>query len=239
MILISNSVKNGDNGVKYVTDSYTVLGNPTPSSDEENASDHLPVYAEFDFDYTATPVELVSFTGRIKNEEVELNWNTATEVNNYGFEVERSTDKFSWNNIGFVAGNGNSNSPKYYSFVDKYVPDGTIYYRLKQEDVDGKFEYSSILELNHKVSSEVSLSQNYPNPFNPVSTIEYSIPSTGLVSLKVYDVLGREVATLVNKKQNAGKHYVNFNGASLASGIYFYVLTTNNFVLSKKMNLLK
>ena len=95
------------------------------------------------------------------------------------------------------------------------------------------------IKLEYKVSSKPSLSQNYPNPFNPASVIEYTLPTDGFVSLKVYDVLGREVATLVNEKQNAGKHSVNFNGASLASGIYFYVLTTNNFVLSKKMNLPK
>ncbi|HKI77825.1 MAG TPA: T9SS type A sorting domain-containing protein [Ignavibacteriaceae bacterium] len=244
-ILISGNVKDNLQGIEYHSNSYTVYGNPnnygstSTDTDASSASDHLPVYAVFDFSDGAAPVELVSFTGRIKDGEVGLDWNTATEVNNYGFEIERSTDKFLWDNIGFVPGNGNSNAPKNYSFIDKSIPSGAIYYRLKQEDFDGKFEYSNVIKLEYKFSSKPSLSQNYPNPFNPASVIKYTIPTNGIVSLKIYDVLGREVAILVNKKQNAGNHSVNFNGASLTSGIYIYVLTTNDFVLSKKMNLLK
>ena len=187
----------------------------------------------------AMPVQLFAFKGTLNNNEIDLHWQTATEVNNYGFEVQRSADKISWSDIGFVPGNGNSNSPKYYSFIDNSVPVGINFYRLKQEDTDGKFEYSNVLEFNCVISTKVELSQNYPNPYNPVSTIEYSIPSNSMVSLKVYDILGREVATLVNEMQNAGKHSVNFNGSNLASGIYFYVLSTDKIVLSKKMNLLK
>jgi hypothetical protein len=187
----------------------------------------------------ALPVELSSFTGRIDKDKIILQWRTETEVNNYGFEIQRSTDKISWSKIGFVPGNGNSNAPNAYTFIDKNPIGGTVYYRLKQEDNDGRFEYSKIIELNYTIPLEVSLLQNYPNPFNPVSTIKYSIPEYGFVSLKVYDVLGRLVTTLVNGKQEAGQYSVKFNGNGLASGIYFYVLTTNNFVISKKMNLLK
>ena len=185
------------------------------------------------------PVELSSFTGRIDQDKIVLQWRTETEINNYGFEIQRSTDKIFWNKIGFAPGNGNNNAPTDYVFTDKNPVGGTAYYRLKQEDNDGKFEYSKILELNYTVPSEVSLSQNYPNPFNPVSTIKYSIPEDGFVSLKVYDVLGRLVTTLVNEKQAAGQYSVKFIGSGLASGIYFYILRTNNFVLSKKMSLLK
>jgi len=187
------------------------------------------------------PVELASFDGLLNGNNVELRWRTETEVNNYGFEIERSSDRIIWSNIGFVPGHGNSNSPNDYVFTDKdkFIPSGTIYYRLKQEDIDGKFEYSNVIKLEYKVPSDPILSQNYPNPFNPTSVIEYTLPTDGFVSLKVYDILGREVTALVNEKQNAGKHSVNFNGASLASGIYFYVLKTDNFVLSKKMNLIK
>jgi len=187
------------------------------------------------------PVELASFNGLLNGNNVELRWRTETEVNNYGFEIERSIDRTIWGNIGFVPGHGNSNSPNDYEFTDrdKFIPAGTIYYRLKQEDIDGKFEYSNAIKLEYKVQSKPNLSQNYPNPFNPTSVIEYTLPADEFVSLKVYDILGREVAALVNEKQNAGKHSVNFNGSSLASGVYFYILTTNNFVLSKKMNLIK
>ena len=199
----------------------------------------MPVYATFDFNDNAAPVELTSFTGNIKDGEAVLKWNTATEVNNYGFEIQRSAGKITWDKISFVPGNGNSNAPKFYSYTDNNIPTGINYYRLKQEDNDGKFEYSSVIEVDNKKLPEAELLQNYPNPFNPVSTIEYTIPKNEFVSLKVYDILGREVSTLVNEKQNLGKHFVNFNGYKLASGIYFYVLTTDNFVLSKKMNLLK
>ena len=239
LILVSQNIWQGNYDIKYNSGSYTVLGNPSPSADEQAASDHLPVYATFNFTDHTVPVELVSFTGKIKEGEAELNWETATEVNNYGFEVQRSMDNISWNNMGFVPGNGNSNAPKYYSFIDKSIPGGTIYYRLKQQDTDGKITFSSEVKLYNNIPSMVSLSQNYPNPFNPVSTIEYSLPTAGFVSLKVYDILGREVTTLVNEKQSQGKHLVKFNGNKLASGVYFYVLTANDIVLSKKMNLLK
>jgi Secretion system C-terminal sorting domain len=192
-----------------------------------------------DYQSQPLPVELSLFSGVIIDYKVYLKWRTETEVNDYGFEIQRSTDKVSWNKIGFVLGNGNSNSPKNYSFTDNSTLNGIIFYRLKQIDVDGKFEYSKIIEINYTVSPNASLSQNYPNPFNPVSTIEYSVPAYGFVSLKVYDVLGRLVTTLVNEKQDVGQYSVKFNGTGLASGIYFYVLKTNKFVLSKKMILLK
>ena len=238
-ILMSQNIWQGNYDIKYNTGSYTVLGNPSPDADEQTASDHLPVYATFNFIDHTVPVELVSFTGKIKEGNAELYWETATEVNNYGFEIQRSKDNVSWDEIGFVHGNGNSNAPKYYSYIDKSISDGTIYYRLKQQDTDGKIAFSSVVKLYNDIASTVSLSQNYPNPFNPVSTIEYSLPTAGFVSLKVYDILGREVTTLVNEKQSQGKHLVNFNGNKLSSGVYFYVLIANDIVLSKKMNLLK
>ncbi|MGA7837330.1 MAG: T9SS type A sorting domain-containing protein, partial [Ignavibacteriaceae bacterium] len=186
------------------------------------------------------PVELSSFSGRVDKDGIILQWRTETEVNNYGFDIERSIDNSNWEKIGFVAGHGNSNTPKDYSFTDNSsIPAGIIYYRLKQVDVDGKFEFSAIVELENKLSIKPVLSQNYPNPFNPGSKIGYTVPKTGFVSLKVYDVLGREVVTLVNALQSAGKYSVKFNGAGLASGIYFYILKTDNYILSKKMNLLK
>ena len=244
-ILISANVKNNTHNIQYHSSSFTVYGNPnsyggtSTVTDAGIASDHLPVYATFDFVDNLAPVELTSFTGNIKDGVAALRWSTATEVNNYGFEIQRSNDRSLWNKIGFVQGNGNSNSPKDYSFRDKFLLNGVSYYRLKQIDVDGKYEYSPVIVLNNKFSSNPNLSQNYPNPFNPATVINYYLPAAGYVSLIVYDVLGREVSTLVNENQKAGKHAVNFNGSGIASGIYFYILKTDNFVLSKKMSLLK
>ncbi len=194
-------------------------------------------------------VELTSFTAKINNRIIKLNWATATEVNNYGFQVERQKEKVKseWENIGFVEGHGNSNSPKEYSFTDENPPSGKIQYRLKQIDIDGNFEYSEIVEIQTSAPSKFELFQNYPNPFNPTTTIKYSIPSVisnpsgasgeksqgispsgrndnAKVSLKVYDVLGREVATLVNKKQSPGNYSVKFDASKLSSGIYIVSL---------------
>jgi hypothetical protein len=161
-------------------------------------------------------------------------------VNNYGFEIERNVET-GWENIGFVDGHGNSNSPKNYSFKDNNLSYGKIQYRLKQIDNDGKFEYSEIVDVNIDLPLSFELSQNYPNPFNPTTKIGFRIPigTSGIVSLKVYDILGREVATLVNEEKSAGIYEVEFNAESLSSGIYFYRLQTGNFVDTKKFTLMK
>ncbi len=187
-------------------------------------------------------VELSSFNAKLLNSNIVLNWKTSTEVNNYGFEVERKAQKDNWEKIGFVKGNGNSNSPKQYQYNDNNFPYGEdLDYRLKQIDNDGNYKYSKIVEV--KLSSiSYSLKQNYPNPFNPTTKIKYSIPESGsnvYVTLKVYDVLGNEIATLVNERQNPGSKQVEFNGSSLPSGIYFYRLQARNFVKTMKMVLTK
>ncbi|MGD8781551.1 MAG: T9SS type A sorting domain-containing protein [Ignavibacteria bacterium] len=189
------------------------------------------------------PVELTSFSALILDNAVELNWNTATEVNNYGFEVERceTQDVRSemWEKIGFVNGHGNSNSPKSYSFTDTPTGGTTFKYRLKQIDFDGAYEYSDEVEVSLDAITEYSLEQNYPNPFNPTTTIKYQIPETGNVTLKIYDVLGREVKTLVNETQIIGVYSVEFNASKLASGVYISRLTAGNFVEKRKMLLVK
>ena len=188
------------------------------------------------------PVELTSFTASVKGNTVTLNWQTATEVNNYGFEVQRSENRngsSDWKKIGFVEGNGNSNSPNEYSFTDKPTLGGKFQYRLKQIDNDGSFEYSDIAEVSLNKVTEYKLNQNYPNPFNPSTKLEYSIPSESFVSLKVYDILGNEVATLVNEQQQAGVYRTDFNAANLPSGLYFARITANNFTQVVKMTLLK
>jgi len=192
------------------------------------------------------PVELTSFTANVNNGKVKLSWETATEVNNYGFEIQKlevrsqKSEEVVWEKVGFVEGSGNSNSPKEYSFLDEAVPNGKYSYRLKQIDFDGQFEYLDVVEVEVNVlPAEFSLSQNYPNPFNPSTSIEYTVVSSEYVSLIVYDVLGNEVKTLVNEKKDAGSYRVNFDATSLSSGVYFYKIQAGSFNQVRKMMLLR
>ncbi len=186
------------------------------------------------------PVELTAFEGVFKEGEVHLSWRTASEQNNAGFEVERSLDRETFTQIGFVRGNGTTTEAQNYNFTDRGTFNAQkVYYRLKQVDFDGQFEYSNIIEVNISLPTKFALAQNYPNPFNPTTAIAYELPRTAKVVLKVYDVLGREVATLVNQEQAAGRYVQSFNASNLASGIYFYRLQAGNFVETKKMMLVK
>jgi hypothetical protein len=185
------------------------------------------------------PVELSSFTASITEGGVMLNWVTATEVNNYGFNIERKNDVEDWNELGFVEGHGNSNSPKEYSFVDNSVVSGKYSYRLKQIDNDGTYEYFDVISVDVDIPDNFYLAQNYPNPFNPTTTIKYMISNDEKVSLKIYDLLGKEVASLVNEYQKAGTYSVEFNGDNLASGVYIYRLVTGGYVSVNRMSLIK
>jgi len=196
------------------------------------------------------PVELTSFTASVIISSVELKWVTVTEVNNYGFEVERrqsaqrvelSTD---WVKVGFVAGAGTSNSPRNYFYTDNNLSAGSYTYRLKQIDNNGAFTYGTSAEVEIGLMPQVfALLQNYPNPFNPSTSIQYSLEKAGMVSLKVYNLLGQEVATLVNGPLEAGSYSVPFNTntgtLSLSSGVYFYRLEAGSFVSTKKLILMK
>ena len=195
------------------------------------------------------PVELSSFSAtNQKGNVVNLQWETATEVNNYGFEVERSikvedTEDAEWNKISFIEGAGNSNSQKLYSFVDKNPVGGTKFaYRLKQIDIDGTFEYSDLVEVE-VLPTDYELYQNYPNPFNPSTKIKFSLPEDAKVAVDIYNMLGQRVMTLFNKDMKAGYHQVLFDtqsaGNQLASGVYIYTISTKNFSSVKKMVLLK
>ncbi len=189
------------------------------------------------------PVELASFTSTFKDNHVTLNWFTKTELNNYGFEIERKTDSTNidnWTKIGFVLGSGNSNSQKNYSFIDNNVNNGIYEYRLKQIDDNGQFKYSNTTKVTiNSIPKVFALNQNFPNPFNPSTKISYKISKIEYVSLKVYDILGNEVSTLVNGKKYPGNYEVNFDASNLSSGVYFYQITAGNFVQTKKMILLK
>ncbi len=198
--------------------------------------------------YTAVPVELTSFTANSNESSVSLNWITSTETNNKGFEIQRCADDKTngpknWKTLGFIAGSGTSSESHNYSFVDKNPISGSSLYRLKQVDFNGTFRIYGPVSSSYMGVTEYSLQQNYPNPFNPSTVIKYSIPKAGFVSLKVYNVLGSEVASLVNGYMEAGNHEINFStnisGKELGSGIYFYTIKAGNYTQTKKMVVLK
>ncbi len=202
------------------------------------------------------PVELTSFTAQAGEGEVNLNWETATEKSNRGFEVERMRNYVSpadggktaglqdWEKIGFVKGNGTTTEKHLYSFTDNNAAVGNYGYRLKQLDLDGSYEYTKAVEVNVNNYLKYELSQNYPNPFNPSTRITYSIPSAEFVTLKIYDALGNEAAVLVNEEKPAGRYTINFNshsenGQRLSSGVYFYRLRAGEYTSTKKLILMK
>jgi len=190
------------------------------------------------------PVELVSFNYELYNGSVKLDWITATEVNNRGFEILRfEQSDNNWATIGFVPGFGTTTEPKSYAFTDENISSGFYSYRLKQVDFNGQYEYSEIIEVEVLSPNKFSLEQNYPNPFNPSTVIKYTISNKQFVTLKVYDVLGNEVATLVNEQLPAGEYEVEFKPESSiknpASGVYFYKLIAGTFSETKKMILAK
>jgi len=204
-------------------------------------------------------VELSSFTARTSNLNVELMWTTVTETGNYGFEIERkftsplkdtsanTSVKSGWQTIGFIRGMGNSNSLNDYNFTDKRPKPGKYSYRLKQIDTDGMYAYSEEVEAEVGIVPNVfTLSQNYPNPFNPSTTIEFTLPDDGTATLKIFNILGEEVATILNEELTAGVlHSAVFNAAPFASGVYFYQLlfsekgTENKKQIVKKMMVIK
>ncbi|MCJ7802219.1 MAG: T9SS type A sorting domain-containing protein, partial [Candidatus Marinimicrobia bacterium] len=185
------------------------------------------------------PVELTSFSANLSGNNIMLSWTTATELNNKGFEIEKSLDNSTFSVIGFVNGFGTTTEKKYYSFVDENTSSGTAYYRLKQIDFDGSVSYSQVVSTDGSLPTQFELKQNYPNPFNPSTRISYSVNESGLVKLSVYNLLGEVVDILVNQNQEAGFYNVQFDASNLQSGVYFYKLESGNQVETKKMMLLK
>jgi len=189
------------------------------------------------------PVELVSFTAAATGMNANLRWTTATEVHNYGFEIQRRQTA-DWAKVGFVAGAGTSSSVRNYSYTDNNLAAGNYSYRLKQIDIDGSFSYGAAVEVAISSAPRAfALLQNYPNPFNPSTVISYQLPVNSQVTLKVYDMLGKEVATLVNGEMKAGSYTVTFNTAAgthtLSSGVYVYRLQAGSFISIKKLVLMK
>ena len=193
------------------------------------------------FETKALPVELTSFTVSTNGNNVLLNWTTATELNNLGFQVQRSINKQDWGSLGFINGKGTSSEISNYAFEDKNISSGKYYYRLKQVDNNGTFQYSDIVEVVvGSIPTGFILEQNYPNPFNPSTVIKFGFDKATKASLKIYDLLGKEVATLFNGSAEGGRIYeLTFNASDLSSGIYYYRLIGNSNTKIKKMMLLK
>ncbi len=187
------------------------------------------------------PVELTAFTGEWNGKVVNLNWETASELNNSGFNIERKTGLNSdWSTIGFINGSGTTQTPNHYSFTDSRISSyGTYYYRLKQIDFDGTFKYSPVIEINMNQVNNFVLEQNYPNPFNPSTQIRFSIPKSSSVKLAVYNLIGEEVAVLINGNLGSGFHDVTFNASGLPSGVYFCRLQNGGSQSIIKMLLLE
>ncbi|MFC2119624.1 T9SS type A sorting domain-containing protein [Bacteroidota bacterium] len=188
-----------------------------------------------------TPVELVSFTGTISNGNVLLNWVTATEVNNYGWEVQRNFEGDSfYETIGFVEGAGNSNSPHSYVFKDEPIQYGDYIYRIKQIDNDGTFEYNGTVRIlhEHNQPGEEYLS-SYPNPFNPQTNIVIAINYTSQVKLDIYNSIGEKVTTLYSGLLDEGEYNFSLNGQTLSSGTYIILLQTDREILKHKIVLLR
>jgi len=190
------------------------------------------------FGGSVVPVELSSFTASIGGNNIILHWSTASETNNFGFEIERSQDKVNFTRIGFVTGHGMSAVPNSYSFMDCELANGVYYYRLKQIDVDGSSDYSNIIKAVMTPAS-FYLSQNFPNPFNSTTEFEYNIAKPGLVNISIFNLRGQQVADLVNTHREVGEYRVSWNAGNLPSGVYFYRIMAKNFMATKRMILMR
>lgn len=242
--------KSDDNGVTWTP--YLIEGTGPGMYQLNTTNNTIKVFGLTAFStFTVTdsdnplPVQLSSFTSSINGRDVRLTWKTESEMNNAGFEVERSvTGLNQWVKAGYITGKGNSTTPVSYTFEDKKLNSGKYNYRLKQIDNNGNFEYyelSNVVEVG--LPTKFDLSQNYPNPFNPTTKIDFSLPLDAKVSIKLYDITGREVKTLVNDSRTAGYYTVQFNASDLSSGTYFYRIMTKSsaadYIMTKKMMLVK
>ncbi len=223
--------------------------NATPTANRTGMSG----FSEFGFGGTSDnplPIQLTSFTGSVvAGNYVRLDWATASETNNYGFNIQKSPgqpDNFTTIPNSFVPGHGTTNVPQQYTFSEYGVTSGSWYYRLEQIDLDGTTHYTDAILVDVLTSVEdqqsplvFALKQNYPNPFNPSTSIRFNLASTTFASLKVFNVIGQEVATLLNNEMAPGAHEVTFDASSLPTGIYVYRLQAGTFSESRKLMLVK
>jgi hypothetical protein len=241
---------------EYCTVHMVIQGDTIPGSTVNSTG--MPVGVTAQYYHISTepiliPVELISFTTQLNDYLVLLQWQTSTETNNQGFEIQRKlvreNSESEWATIGFKEGHGTTTEPQYYSFNDDIsnLSALSFSYRLKQVDYDGSFEYSEEVTIeNSTLPDKYSLSQNYPNPFNPSTTIEFTLPQKEFVTIKLYDVLGNEVKTLLDEEVDAGLHKLEFNASELTSGVYIYQLKVHavsggadSFTQTRKMTLMK
>ena len=260
MILISQTVSDVNN-ITYINGSTIAYGNdgnhyndsinkpPNTAVGQQiadalhYASDHLPVFAIFSFG-EVIPVQIDVFTATVLVNSVHLKWQTITETNNKGFEIERRTGSWntyygSWETIGFVPGSGTSTQINSYEFNDQNLLPGSYEYRFKQIDGDGSFEYGPSIAVDISAPGDFVLEQNYPNPFNPTTTISWQSPIDSRQIIRVFNLLGMEVATLIDEVKSSGYHEISFNASALPSGVYFYQLQAGTIVQTKKMTLLR
>jgi hypothetical protein len=234
----------------FIDGDTDIDGSPTPTGDFDvvgaatqfNGVAQIQPSSKADFKPSGSlPVELVEFRANAIGTDVELNWRTASESNNYGFEIHRKQSNSEFQKVGFVPGYGTTTQAQSYRFVDSKLPMGTYYYRLKQIDRDGSFSFSAVVEAVASLAPETfELRQNHPNPFNPITTIEFVLGRTQPARLAVYNVLGHEVAVLFDGQADAGTSYrFEFDGAQQASGIYFYRLQSGERTQIRKMLLSK
>jgi hypothetical protein len=192
---------------------------------------------------SVSPVELISFFANVSGRNVLLSWTTSRELNNKGFEIQRAfikKENLEFIKIGFVNGKGNSNSQIVYNFTDEKISSGKYCYRLKQIDLNGNFKFYNLQgDVEISLPKKFALSQNYPNPFNPVTKIDFDLPVDCNVSIKLYDITGREIKSLLSERKNAGYYTIDFTANNIASGIYFYRITTGSYSEIKKMALIK
>ncbi len=241
--------RTGQNGASFVNEDPTGLTGTAfgwENADYSSAPNDLDLAFQISGATGPVPVELTSFAATLNNNVVNLDWSTATESNNQGFDIERSVDGADFAKIGHVAGNGTTTEVQAYSFTDNVagISADEIAYRLRQVDYDGTFEYSNVVSVEGFVPTEFNMSQNYPNPFNPSTEISFSLPVEANVALRVYNVIGQEMATITDAAFQAGVHKVSFNASELASGLYIYRLEAKGangemFNSVKKMMLMK
>lgn len=206
----------------------SVNGDGIPNnSDRWNYGVNFPVVV-----LSAIPVELVSFTSKLIGNDVQLNWKTASETNNMGFEVEKFSGS-TWDRIGFINGNGTTTETKTYSFLDKNETAGTYSYRLKQLDFDGAFEYSNVIEVDVESPQQFTLSQNYPNPFNPATIIQFNVPEESLIKVQVINGLGEVITSLADDYRQAGIYTETWTPQQIASGVYYIRMIAESVVTGK------
>lgn len=232
----------GGSGADLTDAGRFLLRQGTSSSSPRVITDGI--YVATSWDNSALPVELSSFSYETFKGNVTLYWSTSSETNNAGFEIERSDANNlmsnDWKKAGYVTGSGTVSSSHSYSFNDRNLSIGKYYYRLKQIDYNGNYEYFSLnSDVILKSPEKYYLGQNYPNPFNPSTVIDFNIPQDGFVIIKLFDITGREVRILMRKYTSAGFYTLNFNAEGLAGGVYFYTIDADKYKAVKKMLLVR